>query len=173
MPENPFFLEFWKFSRGLSKKSWLERYRQPLLYACLQVSETKSKKNRWTEWKIFRGNFKNKKEKKREENEFYNSIQDKFLLPFTGCRKVLRKMPDRRVKVSDDDQYFYLYADLVTYDYYCTDWPAKIIFPTVVQQKISYLHPREYHAFHFITNHPNFWFQILTWHLLDSPTTYY
>ena len=92
-----------------------------MLYACLQVSKTKSEKNRRTEWKIFRERFINKKEKKREENEFYNSIQDKFLLPFTDCRKVLRKMPDHRVKVSDDDQYFYLYADLVTYNYYFTD----------------------------------------------------
>ena len=82
-------------------------------------------------------------------------------------------MPDHGVKIFDDDQYFYLYADLVTYDYYFTEWPAKIIFPTVVQQKISYFHFREYHAFQFIMNHSNFWFQILTLPLLGSPTTYY
>ena len=28
-----------------------------------------------------------------EKIEFHNSIQDEFLPPFTGCRKVLRKIP--------------------------------------------------------------------------------
>ena len=32
--------------------------------ACLKVSKPKSNKNKWKEWKIFQGYFKNKKEKK-------------------------------------------------------------------------------------------------------------
>ena len=45
------------------------------LYVCLKVSKPKSKKNRWTEWKIF--------QKQKRKNH----------LKKTGCRIVLRKMP--------------------------------------------------------------------------------
>ena len=66
--------------------SWIFREFQSLyihksfLYACLQVSKPKSKKNRRIEWKIFQGCFKNKKErielKTHEEIKFHNSVQD-------------------------------------------------------------------------------------------------
>ena len=39
------------------------------------------------EWKILQGCFKSKNEKKTHE-------ETEFLLPFTGCRKVLGKMPE-------------------------------------------------------------------------------
>ena len=44
-----------------------------------------------------------RKKKKHEEIEFHNSIQDWVLLPFTGCRKVLGKMPALMVssRISD------------------------------------------------------------------------
>ena len=41
---------------GVLKKIWLERY----IYVFL--SKPKNKKNKWIEWKIFQGCFKNKKE---------------------------------------------------------------------------------------------------------------
>ena len=62
-------------------------------------------KNKWIEWKIFQGCFKNKKEtnkkeKKeiREETEFNNSIQDWVFTMFTSCscKKVLGEMPRNR-----------------------------------------------------------------------------
>ena len=55
------------------------------LYACLKVSNPKSKNNRWIEWKIFQGCFKQKKMKRLS---FYFWV-------FTNCRKMLGKMPVR------------------------------------------------------------------------------
>ena len=36
---------------------------------------------------------KRKTKKTHEETEFHNSIQVEFLLPFTGCGKLIGKMP--------------------------------------------------------------------------------
>ena len=70
--------------RKVDKK---ETYNLPL---CLLVGNNpKSKKNRWIRWKIFQGVFEKKKHMKRLS--FITKIE--FLLLFTNCRKVLRKMP--------------------------------------------------------------------------------
>ena len=37
---------------------------------------------------------KTKEKKKHEETEFHNSIQDRVLLPWINCRKLLVKMAD-------------------------------------------------------------------------------
>ena len=64
-----------------------------------------SKKNRCIELKIFQGCFKNKKQKikKKKKNRkrlnFMTQFKIEFLLPFTGCRKVLEKMPGLGKKV--------------------------------------------------------------------------
>ena len=93
--ENIFFMEFsWNLivSLGVLKKIWLERY------IFVFVSKPKNKKNKWIEWKIFQGCFKNKKEKNHEEIEFHNSIQERVFTTFNGCscRKVLERMPKNR-----------------------------------------------------------------------------
>ena len=70
--------------RKVDKK---ETYNLPL---CLLVDNNpKSKKNSWIRWKIFQGVFEKKKHMKRLS--FITKIE--FLLLFTNCRKVLRKMP--------------------------------------------------------------------------------
>ena len=57
----------------------------------------KSKKNRWIEWKTFQRFFKKQQQKKRLKNLSFITLF-KFLLPFTGCRKVLGKIPDRSIQ---------------------------------------------------------------------------
>ena len=64
------------------------------LNAFLQVPRPKSKRNMRIEWKIIRGCFKNKKEKKHEEIEFHNSVKIELSLPFASCRKMLGKIPE-------------------------------------------------------------------------------
>ena len=59
-----------------------------LLYACLKVSQPKSKKNRWIEWKIFQ---KLKRKNHMKKLSFITQFKIEFLLPFTGCRKCLEK----------------------------------------------------------------------------------
>ena len=80
---------------------FLDFFRNFRVYTYIQVSfmcvckYLKSKKNRRIEWKIFQGFFKNKKEKKHMKRlRFITQFKIEFLLPFTSCRKVLRKMPD-------------------------------------------------------------------------------
>ena len=60
---------------------------------CKYLNQT-VRRNRWKEWKIFQGCFKNKKEKKKhlKELSFMTQFKIEFLLLFTGCRKVLGKM---------------------------------------------------------------------------------
>ena len=60
------------------------------LYACLQVSQPKSKKNRLIEWKIFQ---KLKRKKHVKKLSFITQFKVRFLIPFTSCRKVLEKVP--------------------------------------------------------------------------------
>ena len=68
-----------------------------------------------------------------------------------------------------------LISQINTFFQFSSSWSVKIILPDSVQQKISCLHLREYHAFQFKINPPNFWSQlaILTSPLLDRPVTHY
>ena len=79
---------------GSFDKKFIRKIHKTFLYVCLQVSKPKSKKSRQIEWKIFHGCFKNKKEKKHMKRlSFITQFKVQFLLLFTGCRKVLGKMP--------------------------------------------------------------------------------
>ena len=83
---------------GSFDEKFIRKIHKTFLYVCLQVSKPKSKKSRQIEWKIFHGCFKNKKEKKHMKRlSFITQFKNQFLLLFTGCRKVLGKMPDLSV----------------------------------------------------------------------------
>ena len=90
------------------------------IYVCLLVSKSKNKNSRWIEWKIFQGSFKNKKEKKKHMKwlNFITQFKIKFLLLFTGCRKVLGKMP---ASVTEDIEIWksYMNALLSRHQYLC------------------------------------------------------
>ena len=64
---------------GSFEEKLTRKVHKTFLYASLEVSKAKSKKNKRIEWKIFQGCFKtkNKNKKKHKEIEFpNNSIQD-------------------------------------------------------------------------------------------------
>ena len=68
-----------------------------------------------------------------------------------------------------------LISQINTFIQFSSNWSTKLILPNAVQQKISCLHLREYHAFQFKINPPNFLSQLemLTSPLLDSAVTHY
>ena len=80
---------------GSFEEKLTRKIHETFLYACLKVSKSKSKKNKRIEWKIFQECFKNKKGKKniKKSSFIITRFKIEFLLPFTGCRKVLQKMP--------------------------------------------------------------------------------
>ena len=59
-------------------------------YACLYISKSKSKSNRWIKWKIFQSCFKNKRHMKRMG--FITQLKIEFLLLFASCKKLVGKM---------------------------------------------------------------------------------
>ena len=58
------FLAILEDFMGTFEEKLTRKIHATFLCACLQVFKVKCKKNRWTEWKIFQGCFKDKKEKK-------------------------------------------------------------------------------------------------------------
>ena len=62
-------------------------------------------KNRRIEWKIFQGCFKKKKKKK-----VVIEFKIEFLLQFTGCSKLLEKMPATPTMVSGKENVWFLDA---------------------------------------------------------------
>ena len=88
MLENVFFSDF---SRNFRVYTYIQ---VSFTHVCKYLNQ--SKKNRRIEWKIFQGCFKNKKEKKNTRTRrdwVITQFKIQFLLTFTGCRKVLGKMP--------------------------------------------------------------------------------
>ena len=64
------------------------------LYACVKLSKPKSEKlvNRMENLSsVFQ---KQKRKKNIKKSSFITQLKIEFLLPFTGCRKVLEKMPE-------------------------------------------------------------------------------
>ena len=109
--ENAFFLDFssnfGRFYRDLLRKTWLERYTQLFfMRVCIYLKQSVRKIGEQN-GKYFKGISKIKKKK--------NIWIERVLTIF---RKKLGKIPDHKVKISDDDQYFCLCANHETYDYY-------------------------------------------------------
>ena len=87
------FLEF-QSSMGSFEEKLTAKIHVTFLYMPFYSIQMKSKKNRRIELKIFQGCFKNKNEQKHMKKlSFITQFKIKFLLPFTGLRKVFGKMP--------------------------------------------------------------------------------